>query len=328
MSHRKLNKDDRSQIYILLKQGYSQQAIADAIGVHQSSISRELSRNKGMKGYRHKQAQAIRDKRRKASHKPTKMTDERVVLIETMIREKCSPEQISGWLKENHTVSVSHETIYLHMWADKKAGGDLYTFLRRRGKAYQPRGKKLAGRGYIKNRVGIEHRPAIVDAKERVGDWEIDLVVGHGHNGALVTIVERFTKFTVSKRVNDKSAASVTQATIELLLPYQPYVLSITADNGKEFAFHEQISKALDTEFYFADPYCSWQRGLNENTNGLIRQYYPKKTDFKLVSQSDVTQSIDQLNRRPRKLLLYIPIGIGNARRRQGVNPHDLTVSK
>ena len=155
MSHRKLNKDDRSQIYILLKQGYSQQAIADSIGVHQSSISRELSRNKGMKGYRHKQAQAIRDKRRKASHKPTKMTDERVVLIETMIREKCSPEQISGWLKENHTVSVSHETIYLHVWADKKAGGDLYTFLRRRGKAYQPRGKKLAGRGHIKNRRAI-----------------------------------------------------------------------------------------------------------------------------------------------------------------------------
>ena len=233
------------------------------------------------------------------------MTDDLINLIESMLREKHSPEQISGWLKENHTVSVSHETIYLHVWADKKAGGDLYTFLRRRGKAYQPRGKKLAGRGYIKNRVGIEHRPAEVDAKERVGDWEIDLVVGHSHSGALVTIVERFTKFTVSKRVNDKSAASVTKATIELLSPYQPYVLTITADNGKEFAFHEQVAKALDCDVYFADPYCSWQRGLNENTNGLLRQYWPKKTDFKQVSQHEIAKCIKQLNDRPRKLLCF-----------------------
>lgn len=305
MSHKQLNRDNRSQIYILQKQGYSQQAIADALGVHQSTISRELNRNKGKKGYRYKQAQDLRDARRKAVHKPLKMTDDLIRLIESMLREKYSPEQISGWLKENHTVSVSHETIYLHVWADKKAGGDLYTFLRRRGKAYQPRGKKLAGRGYIKNRVGIEHRPAEVDAKERVGDWEIDLVVGHGHSGALVTIVERFTKFTVSKRVNDKSAASVTKATIELLTPYQPYVLTITADNGKEFAFHEQIAKALDCEVYFADPYCSWQRGLNENTNGLLRQYWPKKTDFKQVSQQEVAKGIKQLNDRPRKLLCF-----------------------
>ena len=305
MSHKQLERDDRSQIYILHKRGYSQQTIADALGVNQSTISRELSRNKGKKGYRHKQAQEIRDKRRKDQHKPLKMTVEMVDLIESKLRLHWSPEQISGWLKGNHSSSVSHETIYLHVWADKKAGGDLYTFLRRRGKAYQPRGKKLAGRGCIKNRVGIEHRPAEVDAKERVGDWEIDLVVGQGHSGALVTIVERFTKFTVSKRVNDKSAASVTMAIIELLLPYQPYVLTITADNGKEFAFHEQVSEALDAKVYFADPYSSWQRGLNENTNGLIRQYWPKKTDFKKVSQDEVSQAISQLNDRPRKLLFY-----------------------
>ena len=305
MSHRKLNQEDRSQIYILRKEGYSQQAIADAIGVDQSAISRELMRNCGKKGYRPKQAQELSEKRRKEAHKPTKMTADLIALIEPMIREKHSPEQISGWLKENHPVSVSHETIYLHIWADKKAGGDLYTFLRRRGKAYQPRGKKLAGRGCIKNRVGIEHRPAEVDAKERVGDWEIDLVIGHGHSGALVTIVERFTKFTVSKRVNDKSAASVTKATIELLSPYQPYVLTITADNGKEFAFHEQIAKTLDCDVFFADPYCSWQRGLNENTNGLLRQYWPKKTDFKLISQHEVAMGVKQLNDRPRKLLFF-----------------------
>jgi IS30 family transposase len=110
MSHRKLNKNDRSQIYILHKQGYSQQAIANAIGVHQTSISRELNRNKGQKGQRYKQAQELAEKRRKEAHKPTKMTAELIVLIESMIRKKHSPEQISGWLKENHTVSVSHET--------------------------------------------------------------------------------------------------------------------------------------------------------------------------------------------------------------------------
>jgi IS30 family transposase len=153
--------------------------------------------------------------------------------------------------------------------------------------------------------VSIDERPAIVDETTRVGDWEIDRVIGKGHSGALVTIVERATSFMVSKRANSKSADIVTAATISLVEPYKAAVLTITADNGKAFAYHEKMTAALDAAVYFADPYSSWQRGLNENTNGLLRQYWPKKTDFKKVSQRSVTSVIVALNNRPRKKLNY-----------------------
>ena len=156
-----------------------------------------------------------------------------------------------------------------------------------------------------KNHVSIERRPGIVDEKSSVSDWEIDLVIGKGHSGKIVTIVERNTSFTVSTQVNVKSADTVTAATIALLRPFQAEVLTITADNGKEFAFHEQMTDALGAKVYFAAPYCSWQRGLNEHTSGLLRQYWPKATDFKKVSQKEVSSVIVELNNRPRKKLNY-----------------------
>ena len=283
----------------------TQQEIADSIGVSQSAISRELTRNTGKRAYRYKQAQEMSDKRRAAAVKAIKMTPDMILYIDSMIYDKWSPEQISGSLLEDHGEYLSHETIYQHIWANKASGGDLFKYLRRRGKVYQSRGKKTAGRGCIKNRISIDERPAIVDERARVGDWEIDLVIGKGHSGALVTIVERQNSFTVSKRINDKSAKTVTAATIALLKPYKDAVLTITADNGKEFAYHEEITEALDAPVYFADPYCSWQRGLNENTNGLLRQYWPKNTDFKKVSANEVTKVIIELNNRPRKKLGY-----------------------
>ena len=304
-TYKQLTHEQRCQIYALKKIGLSQQQIADIIGVSQSTISRELSRNTGERGYRHKQAQRKRDARCAEATKAIKMTPEMLGLIEQKLREKWSPEQISGWLQDEQKEHLSHETIYRHVWADKAAGGDLFRYLRRRGKTYQSRSKDLAGRGHITNRVSIDERPAIVDEKGRVGDWEIDLVIGKGHSGALVTIVERATSFTVSTRINDKSAKTVTAATIALLEPYKDQVLTITADNGKEFAYHEQMTAALDAQVYFADPYSSWQRGLNENTNGLLRQYWPKKTDFKKVSKKEVSAVIVELNDRPRKKLGY-----------------------
>ena len=304
-SYKQLTQEQRCQIYALKKSNLSQKAIADIVEVSQSTISRELKRNTGDRGYRHKQAQCWTDERKRTARKALKMTASKIILIESKIRKRWSPEQISGWLKEEQDTLISHETIYLHIWSDKKSGGDLYTYLRRRGKSYQPRGKSQAGRGHIKNRVSINERPAIVDEKERLGDWEIDLVIGKGHSGALVTIVERQTSFTLSTRINDKSAETVTAATIKLLEPYKDAVLTITADNGKEFAYHERMTQALNAKVYFADPYSSWQRGLNENTNGLLRQYWPKKTDFKKVSQKSVSSVIVQLNNRPRKKLNY-----------------------
>ena len=223
--------------------------------------------------------------------------------IESKLRIEWSPEQISGWLLDEREELISHESIYLHVWADKQAGGDLYTHLRRQGKKYDKRRNGKSTRGQIKNRVSIDDRPQVVDDKSRIGDWEIDTVIGKGHSGALVTIVERVTNFTVSKQVSGKSAASVTKATIALLKPLKDVVHTITADNGKEFAYHEEISDALEAAVYFAHPYSSWERGLNENTNGLLRQYFPKSTDFKKVAQLEVRRVVKRLNSRPRKYL-------------------------
>jgi IS30 family transposase len=290
---------------VLNKTGNTQAEIAAAVGTSQPTISRELRRNSGLRGYRHQQAQKTSENRRLQATRSIKMTAKAVQLIESKLRLKWSPDQISGWLKKANNVLISYETVYRHIWRDKQAGGELYRHLRRKGKRYQSRSQSNAGRGHIKNRVSIDERPVIVDEKSRVGDWEIDLVIGKGHSGALVTIVERATSFTVSKRVNSKSADVVTAATISLLTPYKAAVLTITADNGKEFAYHEEMTETLDAAVYFADPYCSWQRGLNENTNGLLRQYWPKNTDFKQVPPSAVISVITSLNNRPRKKLNY-----------------------
>jgi len=305
-TYKQLTYELRCQIYALKGIGMSQNKMATQLNINQSTISRELSRNTGKRGYRIKQAQALADKRRLSASKATKMTADLIELIDSKIKEEWSPEQVSGWLREEQNTLISHETIYLHIWSDKQRGGQLFQHLRRKGKAYQSRSKnKQAGRGFIKNRISIDERPVIVEEKSRVGDWEIDLVIGKGHSGALVTIVERTTSFSVSTRINDKSAKTVTEATIALLMPFKDAVHTITADNGKEFAYHEAVAKHLKCSVYFADPYCSWQRGLNENTNGLLRQYWPKSTDFKKVSHSEVTNVMIKLNDRPRKKLNY-----------------------
>jgi IS30 family transposase len=305
-TYKQLTYEQRCQIYALSKTGMSQNKIAKQLKVSQSTISREFSRNTGKRGYRFKQAQTSTDTRRLVARKAIKMTTALIALIESKLIIKWSPEQVSGWLREDQSIDISYETIYQHIWSDKKSGGHLFQHLRRKGKAYQSRSKdKQAGRGFIKNRISIDERPHVVDDKSRMGDWEIDLVIGKGHSGALVTIVERKTSFTVSTRVDDKSAKTVTAATIALLAPFKGAVLTITADNGKEFAYHEKMTESLQCDVYFADPYCSWQRGLNENTNGLLRQYWPKSTDFKKVSQSAVQDVIVNLNDRPRKKLNY-----------------------
>lgn len=305
-TYKQLTYEQRCQIEALKKSGISQQAIAANISVSQSSVSRELSRNTGLRGYRHDQAHRISIERRQAIAKPYKMKAELIDEIADKLYLKWSPEQISGWLLVEQEICISHETIYQHVWADKTAGGDWYKHLRRCARKYKERGSNGKTRsGQIKNRVSIDDRPIVVDEKSRVGDWEIDTVIGKGHSGALVTIVERVTLFTVSMRVKSKRAKEVTAATLALLTPFKGLVHTITSDNGKEFAYHEQIAAGLECEFYFAHPYHSWERGLNENTNGLLRQYFPKSTDFKTVGAKAVKQSVDRLNNRPRKTLAF-----------------------
>jgi transposase, IS30 family len=305
-TYKQLTYEQRCQIEALNKSGISQEAMAALIGVSQSCVSRELSRNRGQRGYRHDQAHRKSIERRLATAKPHKMTAELIDEINDKLFLKWSPEQISGWLLVEQNIVISHEIIYQHVWADKAKGGDLYKCLRRRARKYKARGSNGKTRsGQIKNRISIDERPIVVDEKSRVGDWEIDTVIGKGHSGALVTIVERATLFTVSMRVNSKRAKEVTVATIALLTPFKKLVHTITSDNGKEFAYHEKIAASLECNFYFAHPYHSWERGLNENTNGLLRQDFPKSTDFKTVSQKAVKKSVDRLNNRPRKTLAF-----------------------
>lgn len=305
-SYKQLTYEQRCQIEVLKKSGISQQEIAALIDVNQSSVSRELSRNTGLRSYRHNQAHRKSVERRQETVKPHKMTPQLIDEIDDKLLLRWSPEQISGWLLVNQNTCISHETIYRYVWADKAAGGDLYKSLRRRARKYKARGSNGKTRsGQIKNRVSIDERPLSVDEKSSVGDWEIDTVIGKGHRGALVTIVERVTLFTVSMRVKSKRAKEVTAATLALLTPFKGLVRTITSDNGKEFAYHEEIAAALECDFYFAHPYHSWERGLNENTNGLLRQYFPKSTDFKTISAKAVKQSVDELNNRPRKTLAF-----------------------
>ena len=301
--YKQLTYEQRCQIEALKKSGFTQKEIADVVGVSQPTISRELRRNLGQRGYRHKQAQQMADQRRSSVQRSSKMTEPMIALITEKLQQKWSPEQISGWLLEELSEKLSHERIYQYVWEDKYQGGDLHTHLRRQGKKYQKRCNGKTSRGQIRDRVSIDERPAVVDEKSRIGDWEIDTVIGKGHSGALVTIVERVTKLTLVASVPNKSAEAVTAATIALLEPYKDALHTITADNGKEFAYHQKISSELGVGFYFAHPYHSWERGLNENTNGLLRQYWPKDTNFLKVSNDDIYEVVTELNSRPRKTL-------------------------
>lgn len=303
-TYKQLTQEQRYFIYQLNKINFTQSAIASEIGVHKSTVNRELKRNLGNRGYRPQQAHNKALDRRLLAAKAIKMTQHNINLVEEKLLEQWSPEQISGWLLSAHKISLSHERIYQHIWQDKRLGGDLFQHLRRQGKKYQKRGSNgKQSRGQIIDRISIDERPQVVDDKKRVGDWEIDTVIGKGHSGALVTIVERKTLYTLIARVYGKCADGVTQATITLLKPFINRTHTITADNGKEFAYHKKITEALETAFYFAHPYHSWERGLNENTNGLIRQYFPKNTDFKSVNDEDVYNVMQKLNNRPRKSL-------------------------
>jgi len=300
-----LTQEQRYQIYAFLKAGFSQSAIAIEINVHKSTICRELQRNRGLKGYRPKQADVKATNRRQGAAKYVKLTPKIITLVNCLIRQDFSPDQVSGSLKRNHGVMISHETIYKHLLDDKANGGALYKHLRCSNRKRKKRYGSRNIRGQIPGRVSIDLQPAIVDNKERIGDWEIDTVIGKNHKGALLTIVERKSKYTLMQKLSYKRSRLVADAAIDLLAPYQDKVFTITSDNGKEFADHERISKQLTAKIYFAHPYHSWERGLNENTNGLIRQYFPKNTNFKTITVESVQNVMDQLNNRPRKTLDY-----------------------
>ena len=296
-SYTQLTREQRYQISALLKMEHNLTEIADLLHVHKSTIGREINRNRGWRGYRPRQADQKACDRRKTPRRIACMPwDE----VDVLLCQDWSPEQISGWLNKHQRIRISHEWIYQHILADQLSGGDLYTHLRCQKKRRKRYGKHDY-RGRIPDRVSIEARPAIVERRQRLGDWEIDTLIGKGHHGALVSLVERKSRFTLLQPVDQCQAELVSQAAISLLKPFAEKVLTITADNGKEFANHVQIAEALEAAFYFAHPYSAWERGTNENTNGLVRQYFPKNTNFSHPTFKDVLSVTDKLNHRPRK---------------------------
>jgi IS30 family transposase len=305
MGYKQLSYENRNEIKAYLKLGLKMVFIAYLIGVHKSTISRELKRNSGRRGYRPNQAQDKANLRKKYSRKHTRLTDVVKQRVAFYLKQDWSPEQISGRLAAAEDLHISHETIYQYIGADKQAGGDLYQHLRGARKKKKKRYGKTDSRGQIKDRVSIDERPASVANKERLGDWEIDTIIGSHHQGALVSAVERTTKLTCIEVVPHKEADIVGQTIINMLKPFTGKVLTITVDNGKEFALHKKIAQELGAKVYFAHPYHSWERGLNENTNGLIRQYFPKKYDFRIISKQDTVLVENRLNNRPRKTLNF-----------------------
>jgi IS30 family transposase len=298
-----LTQEERYQIYAYKKANFSNIEIAMELGRHVSTIKRELSRNAGLRGYRPKQAHCLAENRHHTKPKSIKMTSLMVKHIKEQLAQQWSPEQIQGRLKIEGVSSVCPQTIYAFIAKDKVSGGCLYKNLRH--KKYRIRTGSPDARGQIRNRISIDDRPTIVDEKVRLGDWEADTVIGKGHKGVLVTLSERYSKLNLIAHVPSKHADGVTEAIIKMLKPYREHLHTITYDNGKEFAYHEKISKELDIKGYFAHPYSSWERGLNENHNGLIRQYLPKGQPLDKVTKQQVVKIQARLNQRPRKLLDY-----------------------
>lgn len=225
--------------------------------------------------------------------------------IENLIKEDYSPEQIVGTLKINQKSTVSVEHIYQHIWEDKKKRGILYVHLRNQGRRYRKRGAGKDTRGIIKERIDIAKRPAIIDQRSRFGDLEVDLIIGKNHKQAILTINDRASGMLKMRKVNNKKAAHVSQAFVDELQDWLPYIHTITADNGKEFVAHAYVSTQLNIKHYFAKPYHAWERGSNENLNGLIRQYFKKSTDFGQITEKQIKNVENIINTRPRKRFNY-----------------------
>ena len=301
-----LTLDQRYTIQHQKEAGKTQASIAIQIGKHRSVVCRELKRNQNSAGrYKAQQAAQLCEIRKERLKRPRKLTAEMEKEIrKALTEEQWSPEQIKGRSAKEGRKMVSHERIYQLIRKDKQQGGELYKHTRHRLK-HRKRpvgGKKIV----IKDKVSIDDRPAIIDAKMRFGDWEIDTIIGQENKGAIVTIVERQTGFLFMKKLPEgKGAKGLADIVIDMLLPYKHVVHSITSDNGTEFAEHKSITKKLNADFFFAHPYSSWERGLNENTNKLIRQYIPKKQTFNHYNEQTIKDIQYKINRRPRKKLLF-----------------------
>lgn len=303
--YKQLTKDERCQIEALLKRGFSQSQIAIDLGVNRSTIYREIKRNQSKRGYyRAVSAQEFCNIRKERFGHHRKLTPAMGKFIaEKLEKEQWSPEQIKGYCKAQNIAMVSHERIYQFIYQDKDKGGSLYKHLRICSKPYRKRYGSSNRRGKIQGRIDIDQRPDIVEQRSRIGDWEADTIIGKDRRAAILTLVERKSKFLQTAKLPTTEAAITSKKMINTLAPFKQSVHTITSDNGHEFAHHYHVSKKLEVDYFFTHPYSAWEKGTNENTNGLIRQYIPKKTDINMVDVVQLQHVTQKLNTRPRKSL-------------------------
>jgi IS30 family transposase len=302
------NRRTKYTISVMLQKGYKQKHIAEAIGKDKSTVCRKIRRNCDARSvaYRYELAQRKCEKRHQTKPKKIRFTEQVKAYVDTLLKNDFSPEQIAGRAKSKNVKCISHERIYQYVWADKKAKGSLFTHLRRKGRKYRKRGSAKDSRGIIKERVDISQRPAIVEEKIRLGDLEIDTIIGKNHRGAILTINDRVSSYVWMAKLNGKDADELAMKAVEILQPHAHWIHTITGDNGKEFADHKKIAQQIGINFYFAKPYHSWERGANENTNGLIRPYFPKGSSFESITDKDIQYVQHKLNNRPRKKLGFL----------------------
>ena len=303
MSH--ITREQRYTIARMLQGGYAKKDICIAIGKDKTVLSRELKRNSSKRGYSASLADEYANERKERFRIKRRFTESiKRHVFKCLTEEQWSPEQIVGDAKKRGIQMVSCERIYQFIREDKRTGGTLWKQCRHQLK-HRKRpvgGKKVI----IPDKVSIDQRPEVINEKKRFGDWEIDTIVGPENNGAILTATERLTGFLLMKKLPEgKNAKALAKVLFDMFLPYKEFVLSITSDNGTEFYEHKWIAEKLNTNYFFAHPYASWERGLNEFTNGLIRQYIPKKVNFINYSDTDIENFQKKINRRPRKLLNF-----------------------
>jgi len=306
MSYTHLTEQERYQIRAMLETQCTIREMARVLNRSPSTISRELRRNRGGRGYRPRQADQMARERARCSRCRRRISERDWLCVTRLIRQDWSPEQISGRTGHEDTLAISPEWIYQFVYADKAIGGDLWMHLRCQRKRRKRYASGRDRRGRIPGRIGIEKRPDGAESRARIGHWEGDTIIGKGHRGAAVTLVERKSRFVRMAKLAGKSARRTQLAIRRRLRPMADKVRTLTLDNGKEFSLHQAISANLEIAVFFADPYASWQRGTNENTNGLIRQYLPKSRDLSTLTGAEIRKIEHRLNHRPRKCLGYL----------------------
>ena len=305
MTYRQLSPEERYMLAALRRQGFNQSEIARLLGRHRSTVSREVRRNSTRADgrYRAFTAQERANGRGSRSRRNQRFTAQDFALVEELLRRQWSPEQVAGRLARLGQLSISHETIYRHVWRDKREGGALHTHLRGARKRRRKRYGAYDSRGRLAGKRPISERPPEVEARERVGHWEIDTVAGAGSKDCVLTLVERKTGLVLIGKLRDRTAESLSRRVVGLMRRHGGRFETVTADNGTEFHAYEKIERLAGVTFYFARPYHSWERGSNENANGLLRQYLPKGESMAGLSQYQCSAIARRLNARPRKRL-------------------------